>query len=109
MKSATTGRRQRSIRKNQYPGAGIAHDGSGGSAHKISGLAAKWYESRSGARNSSVQELRKLPASTLRSMLQGRVIHDTEQSLGTSIARLGFHLHPPQAVSLERCRSLRFH
>ena len=38
--------------------------------------------------NSSVQELRRLPASTLRSTLQGRVIHDTERSLQVAVAGL---------------------
>jgi hypothetical protein len=38
--------------------------------------------------NSSVQELRKLPASESRYTLQGRVIHDTEQSLKVAVAGL---------------------
>jgi HEPN superfamily AbiU2-like protein len=38
--------------------------------------------------NSSVQELRKLPPSTLRYTLQGRVIHDTERSLQVAVAGL---------------------
>src|SRR5258707_11554887 len=38
--------------------------------------------------NSSVQELRKLPAPKLRSTLQGRVIHDTERSLQVAVAGL---------------------
>lgn len=36
--------------------------------------------------NSSVQEIRKLPTSTLRHSLQGRVIHDTERSLQAAVA-----------------------
>jgi len=38
--------------------------------------------------NSSVQELRKIPAEKLRSTLQGRVIHDTERSLQVAVAGL---------------------
>jgi hypothetical protein len=38
--------------------------------------------------NSSVQELRRLSASELRSTLQGRVIHDTERSLQVAVAGL---------------------
>jgi hypothetical protein len=38
--------------------------------------------------NSSVQELRKVPPSKLKSTLQGRVIYDTEQSLMVALAGL---------------------
>jgi hypothetical protein len=38
--------------------------------------------------NSSVQELRKLPPSKLKSTLQGRVIYDTEQSLMVALTGL---------------------
>jgi AbiU2 len=38
--------------------------------------------------NSSVQELRKLPAEEVRYTLQGRVIHDTERSLQVAVAGL---------------------
>jgi hypothetical protein len=38
--------------------------------------------------NSSVQDLRKLPAEKQRSTLQGRVIHDTERSLLVAVAGL---------------------
>jgi hypothetical protein len=48
--------------------------------------------------NSSVQELRKLPAPKLRSTLQGRVIHDTERSLQVAVAGLRAQQDRPSRV-----------
>ncbi len=45
--------------------------------------------------NSSVQELRKLSRSEQRSTLQGRVIHDTEQSIKVAVAGLAAEQNRP--------------